>query len=120
MTRSEYLPANSVADRFVAGRSLAAKTADVYRYMNFDQIAEFKVVADTVTVQASFRRRGVSADFCRSNQNAPGGKSSRAFFLPPIANSCVGHAIKYAICCLIERLILLASAGFCRIRLPPR
>jgi aconitate hydratase 2/2-methylisocitrate dehydratase len=27
-----------------------AKAADVYRYMNFDQIAEFKEVADTVTV----------------------------------------------------------------------
>ena len=104
MTRSEYLPANSVADRFVAGRSLAAKTADVYRYMNFDQIAEFKA----------------SADNWSRKTNAPDGKSSRAFFLPPIANRCVGPAIKYAICCLIERLILLASAGFCRIRLPPR
>jgi aconitate hydratase 2/2-methylisocitrate dehydratase len=27
-----------------------AKAADVYRYMNFDQIAEFKEAADTVTV----------------------------------------------------------------------
>ena len=26
------------------------KAADVYRYMNFDQIAEIKEVADTVTV----------------------------------------------------------------------
>jgi aconitate hydratase 2/2-methylisocitrate dehydratase len=31
-------------------KSLDAKAADVYRYMNFDQIAEFKEVADTVTV----------------------------------------------------------------------
>ena len=50
MARGEYLLANSVADRFVADRSLAAKAADVYRYMNFDQIAEFREVADTVTV----------------------------------------------------------------------
>jgi aconitate hydratase 2/2-methylisocitrate dehydratase len=27
-----------------------AKAADVYRYMNFDQIQDFKEVADTVTV----------------------------------------------------------------------
>ena len=27
-----------------------AKAADVYRYMNFDQIAEFKEIADTVTL----------------------------------------------------------------------
>lgn len=26
------------------------QAADVYRYMNYDQIAEFKKVADTVTV----------------------------------------------------------------------
>jgi aconitate hydratase 2/2-methylisocitrate dehydratase len=26
------------------------KAADIYRYMNFDQIADFKDVADTVTV----------------------------------------------------------------------
>jgi aconitate hydratase 2/2-methylisocitrate dehydratase len=31
-------------------KSLEAKAADVYRYMNFDQIAEFKEVADTVTM----------------------------------------------------------------------
>jgi aconitate hydratase 2/2-methylisocitrate dehydratase len=31
-------------------KSLEAKSADVYRYMNFDQIAEFKDLADTVTV----------------------------------------------------------------------
>jgi aconitate hydratase 2/2-methylisocitrate dehydratase len=31
-------------------KTLEAKAADVYRYMNFDQIAEFKEVADTVTV----------------------------------------------------------------------
>jgi aconitate hydratase 2/2-methylisocitrate dehydratase len=27
-----------------------AKAGDIYRYMNFDQIADFKDVADTVTV----------------------------------------------------------------------
>jgi aconitate hydratase 2/2-methylisocitrate dehydratase len=31
-------------------RPLRAKAADIYRYMNFDQIAEFSDVADTVTV----------------------------------------------------------------------
>jgi aconitate hydratase 2/2-methylisocitrate dehydratase len=31
-------------------QAVNAKAADVYRYMNFDQIAEFKEVADTVTV----------------------------------------------------------------------
>jgi aconitate hydratase 2/2-methylisocitrate dehydratase len=31
-------------------QAVNAKAADVYRYMNFDQIAEFKDVADTVTV----------------------------------------------------------------------
>ncbi|MCM2289597.1 MAG: bifunctional aconitate hydratase 2/2-methylisocitrate dehydratase [Sulfuritalea sp.] len=31
-------------------QTVNAKAADVYRYMNFDQIAEFKEVADTVTV----------------------------------------------------------------------
>jgi aconitate hydratase 2/2-methylisocitrate dehydratase len=31
-------------------KTLEAKSADVYRYMNFDQIAEFKEVADTVSV----------------------------------------------------------------------
>jgi aconitate hydratase 2/2-methylisocitrate dehydratase len=30
-------------------KTLEAKSADVYRYMNFDQIAEFKEIADTVT-----------------------------------------------------------------------
>jgi hypothetical protein len=50
MTRSEYLPTNSVADRFVAGRSLAAKTADVYRYMSFDKIPMFAEIAAEVEV----------------------------------------------------------------------
>ena len=27
-----------------------AKAADIYRYMNFDQIAEFSELAETVTV----------------------------------------------------------------------
>jgi aconitate hydratase 2/2-methylisocitrate dehydratase len=31
-------------------QTVNAKAADVYRYMNFDQIAEFREVADTVTV----------------------------------------------------------------------
>ncbi len=31
-------------------QAVNAKAADVYRYMNFDQIAEFREVADTVTV----------------------------------------------------------------------
>jgi aconitate hydratase 2/2-methylisocitrate dehydratase len=31
-------------------QTVNAKAADVYRYMNFDQIAEFKEQADTVTV----------------------------------------------------------------------
>ena len=26
------------------------KSADIYRYMNFDQIADFREIADTVTV----------------------------------------------------------------------
>ena len=30
-------------------KPLESKAADVYRYMNFDQIPEFKEVADTVT-----------------------------------------------------------------------
>jgi aconitate hydratase 2/2-methylisocitrate dehydratase len=29
---------------------VAGKAADIYRYMNFDQIAEFKELANTVTV----------------------------------------------------------------------
>jgi aconitate hydratase 2/2-methylisocitrate dehydratase len=31
-------------------QAVNAKAADVYRYMNFDQIQDFKEVADTVTV----------------------------------------------------------------------
>jgi aconitate hydratase 2/2-methylisocitrate dehydratase len=31
-------------------QAVNAKAGDVYRYMNFDQIAEFKEVADTVTI----------------------------------------------------------------------
>jgi aconitate hydratase 2/2-methylisocitrate dehydratase len=38
----------TVAEYMEKVQSLAAKSADVYRYMNFDQIAEFKEVADTV------------------------------------------------------------------------
>jgi aconitate hydratase 2/2-methylisocitrate dehydratase len=40
-TMAEYLEQVKVVN---------AKAADVYRYMNFDQIEEFKEVADTVTV----------------------------------------------------------------------
>ena len=40
----------SVAEYMEQVKSLEAKAADVYRYMNFDQIAEFKEVADSVTV----------------------------------------------------------------------
>jgi len=39
----------SVAEYMEQVKSLEAKAADVYRYMNFDQIAEFREVADTVT-----------------------------------------------------------------------
>ena len=40
----------SVAEYMEQVQALNAKAADVYRYMNFDQIAEFREVADTVTV----------------------------------------------------------------------
>lgn len=40
----------TVAEYMEQVKSLNAKAADVYRYMNFDQIAEFKDVADSVTV----------------------------------------------------------------------
>jgi aconitate hydratase 2/2-methylisocitrate dehydratase len=40
----------TVAEYMEQVKSLEAKSADVYRYMNFDQIAEFKDLADTVTV----------------------------------------------------------------------
>jgi aconitate hydratase 2/2-methylisocitrate dehydratase len=40
----------TVAEYMEQVKSLEAKSADVYRYMNFDQIKEFKEVADTVTV----------------------------------------------------------------------
>jgi aconitate hydratase 2 / 2-methylisocitrate dehydratase len=39
----------TVAEYMDQVKSLEAKATDVYRYMNFDQIAEFKEVADTVT-----------------------------------------------------------------------
>ncbi len=39
----------TVAEYMAQVKTLEAKSADVYRYMNFDQIAEFKEVADTVT-----------------------------------------------------------------------
>ncbi|MDK9714616.1 MAG: bifunctional aconitate hydratase 2/2-methylisocitrate dehydratase [Sulfuritalea sp.] len=40
----------TVAEYMEQVKSLEAKAGDVYRYMNFDQIAEFKELADTVTV----------------------------------------------------------------------
>jgi aconitate hydratase 2/2-methylisocitrate dehydratase len=40
----------TVAEYMEQVETLNAKAADVYRYMNFDQIAEFKDVADSVTV----------------------------------------------------------------------
>ena len=40
----------TVAEYMEQVQAVNAKAADVYRYMNFDQIAEFKEVADTVTV----------------------------------------------------------------------
>ena len=40
----------TVAEYMEQVKTLEAKSADVYRYMNFDQIAEFKDLADTVTV----------------------------------------------------------------------
>jgi aconitate hydratase 2/2-methylisocitrate dehydratase len=40
----------TVAEYMEQVKSLEAKSADVYRYMNFDQIKEFSEVADTVTV----------------------------------------------------------------------
>jgi aconitate hydratase 2/2-methylisocitrate dehydratase len=40
----------TVAEYMEQVKTLDAKAADVYRYMNFDQIAEFKEVADTVTM----------------------------------------------------------------------
>jgi aconitate hydratase 2/2-methylisocitrate dehydratase len=40
----------TVAEYMEQVKTLEAKAADVYRYMNFDQIAEFKEVADTVTM----------------------------------------------------------------------
>ncbi len=39
----------TVAEYMEQVKTLEAKSADVYRYMNFDQIAEFKEVADGVT-----------------------------------------------------------------------
>jgi aconitate hydratase 2/2-methylisocitrate dehydratase len=38
----------TVAEYMEQVKTLEAKAADVYRYMNFDQIAEFKEVADSV------------------------------------------------------------------------
>ena len=40
----------SIAEYMEQVKVVNAKAADVYRYMNFDRIAEFSDVADTVTV----------------------------------------------------------------------
>jgi len=40
----------TVAEYLEQVKAVNAKAADVFRYMNFDQIAEFREVADTVTV----------------------------------------------------------------------
>jgi len=40
----------TMAEYLAQVQTVNAKAADVYRYMNFDQIAEFKELADTVTV----------------------------------------------------------------------
>jgi aconitate hydratase 2/2-methylisocitrate dehydratase len=40
----------TVAEYMEQVKTLEAKSADVYRYMNFDQIKEFSEIADTVTV----------------------------------------------------------------------
>ncbi|HZV54590.1 MAG TPA: bifunctional aconitate hydratase 2/2-methylisocitrate dehydratase [Rhodocyclaceae bacterium] len=39
----------TVAEYLEQVKSLDAKSADIYRYMNFDQIGEFKELADTIT-----------------------------------------------------------------------
>ena len=40
----------SVAEYMEQIKVVNAKAADIYRYMNFDQIAEFRELADSVTV----------------------------------------------------------------------
>ncbi|MDQ5915756.1 MAG: aconitate hydratase 2 / 2-methylisocitrate dehydratase, partial [Pseudomonadota bacterium] len=40
----------TVAEYMEGVKAVNAKAADVYRYMNFDKIAEFRDVAATVTV----------------------------------------------------------------------
>ena len=40
----------TVAEYLEQVKAVNAKAADVYRYMNFNQIADFQEVADTVTV----------------------------------------------------------------------
>ena len=41
---------DNIAEYMEQVKAVNAKAADVYRYMNFDQIEEFKEVADTVEV----------------------------------------------------------------------
>jgi aconitate hydratase 2/2-methylisocitrate dehydratase len=40
----------TVAEYMEQVKTLEAKSADVYRYMNFNEIGEFQEVADTVSV----------------------------------------------------------------------
>jgi aconitate hydratase 2/2-methylisocitrate dehydratase len=40
----------TVAEYMAQVQAVNAKAAEIYRYMNFDQIKEFSEVADTVTV----------------------------------------------------------------------
>ena len=40
----------STSEYMAQVQALNSKAGEVYRYMNFDQIAEFKEVADTVEV----------------------------------------------------------------------
>jgi aconitate hydratase 2/2-methylisocitrate dehydratase len=40
----------TVAEYMEQVKTLESKAADVYRYMNFDQIQDFKEIADTVTM----------------------------------------------------------------------
>jgi aconitate hydratase 2/2-methylisocitrate dehydratase len=40
----------TVAEYMEQVKAVNAKSGEVYRYMNFDQIAEFKEVADGVTI----------------------------------------------------------------------
>ena len=40
----------TVAEYMAQVGIVATKSKDIYRYMNFDQIADFREIADTITV----------------------------------------------------------------------